>query len=1005
MNYCFTFPIVGKNKSKRFSRIVLSFFLASLFLISISANAQNKTDIHGTVVDSSGAPIASVSVLQMNSKVGTITDASGHFEIAAKLPSSLIFSYIGYESQTIEVRKNDNLQIVLRKSNAASLNDVIVVGYGTQKKEDVTGAISSVPQSRLTEIPSTNVLQSVEGSVPGLTITNTSSVPGKQPDIMVRGQNSIAAGSGPYIVVDGIPLIQTQGSSINDINPNDIASIQVLKDASATAIYGVRGSNGVILITTKRGKTGKPQIRYNGYTGIENIAHILEPRSPAAYIQKYADYLSATGQTQTSPVPNYSELPNYNAGKTTNWIDATTQTGIMQDHNLTVSGGSDKVKYYVGGEYMDQKGVIKGYQYKRVNIRSNLDIDITSFLKIGMSSYLTSNNYDGGRANLLLATAMSPYGNEFNADGSYDIYPMYPELLYVNPLLGLTTQQINRNVNINGNAYAEVTFPGVLKGLKYRLNAGYIYFPERSASYTGRADNDMLGTASITNAHTNNYTIENLLYYDKNWGKHHLDFTGLYSAQQRRYITATAGAKGFVNDIISFNNLGAGATQTSSSYSDRYASNSQMGRINYNYANRYLFSLTARRDGASVMGAHTTKYGIFPSAAFGWNISKEKFMQNISFVDNLKLRASYGKTGNEGIAVYQTITTENAVRYPFNGVSTIGVLAGNLGNANLHWESTKTLNLGIDFAFLNNRISGSIDAYRNNTYDLILKRSLPIITGYSSVLDNIGKTKNQGIELSLNTQNIAGNLFKWETSIVFSTNRNRIVDLYGDGKDDIGNRWFIGKPIGVIYDYKMLGVWQTGEDPSQVDPTAKPGDLKFADINGDHQITADDKVILGQTTPKWTGGITNTFHYKNFNLNIFIQTVQGVMKNDPDLSYADESGRRNTPAVIGYWTPTNGNNDFPSLAYNNTRGYGWARNASYTRLKDITLSYVFSQKIVDHLGLAGLTIYASGKNLYTDTKWIGWDPEDNYSSRGSGDWTNNYPLTRSYVFGINISLK
>ncbi|HEU0228353.1 MAG TPA: SusC/RagA family TonB-linked outer membrane protein, partial [Arachidicoccus soli] len=225
------------------------------------------------------------------------------------------------------------------------------------------------------------------------------------------------------------------------------------------------------------------------------------------------------------------------------------------------------------------------------------------------------------------------------------------------------------------------------------------------------------------------------------------------------------------------------------------------------------------------------------------------------------------------------------------------------------------------------------------------------------------------------------------------------------GKDDIGNRWFIGKPIGVIYDYKMLGVWQTGEDPSQVDPTAKPGDLKFADINGDHQITADDKVILGQTTPKWTGGITNTFHYKNFNLNIFIQTVQGVMKNDPDLSYADESGRRNTPAVIGYWTPTNGNNDFPSLAYNNTRGYGWARNASYTRLKDITLSYVFSQKIVDHLGLAGLTIYASGKNLYTDTKWIGWDPEDNYSSRGSGDWTNNYPLTRSYVFGINISLK
>ncbi|MGF7233284.1 SusC/RagA family TonB-linked outer membrane protein [Arachidicoccus sp.] len=1004
MRHNFISPKYGNGKPKVLLATFLLLFMF-FFILAVPVMGQNKLVVKGTVVNEKGEPLSNVSVLLAGTKTGTLTNTNGAFEITAPTAATLIFSFIGYESQNLVVGNQTNLKIILKSSKANSLNAVIVVGYGTQKKTDVTGAISSVPKGRLTQIPSTNVMQSVEGSVPGLTISSTSSVPGKQPDIMIRGQNSIGAGTGPYIVVDGIPLIQTQGGNLNDINPNDIESIQVLKDASATAIYGVRGSNGVILITTKRGKMGKPQLSYNGYTGVENIAHILTPRSAAQYIQKYADYLSATGQTQTSPVPNYSELPNYNNGKTIDWVKQVTQTGIMQDHNLTVSGGSDNVKYYVGGEYMDQKGVIKGYQYKRVNIRSNLDITITNFLKIGMSSFLTSNNYDGGRANLLLATAMSPYGNEYNADGTYSIYPMYPELLYTNPLLGLTTQQINRNVSINGNAYAEVTFPGVLKGLKYRLNAGYIYLPERSASYTGRADNDMLGTASITNAHTNNYTIENLLYYDKDWGKHHIDFTGLYSAQQRLYITATAGAKGFVNDIISFNNLGAGATQTSSSYSNRYGSNSQMGRINYNYDSRYLLSLTARRDGASVMGANTNKYGLFPSAAFGWNISRENFMKNVSFVNNLKLRASYGKTGNEGIEVYQTITTDNSVRYPFNGVSTIGVLAGNLGNANLHWESTKTFNLGLDFSLLNNRISGTIDAYKNNTYGLILKRSIPIITGYSSVLDNIGKTKNQGLELSLSSQNITNGLFKWETSVVFSTNRNRIVELYGDGKDDIGNRWFIGKPIGVIYDYKMLGVWQTGEDPSQVDPTAKAGDLKFVDLNGDHQITADDREILGQTSPKWTGGITNTFHYKNFNLNIFIQTVQGAMKNDPDLTYADESGRRNTPAVIGYWTPTNSNNDFPSLAYNNTRGYGWARNASYTRLKDVTLSYVFSQKILDHLGLAGLTIYATGKNLYTDTKWIGWDPEDNYSSRGSGDWTNNYPLTRSYVFGLNISLK
>lgn len=988
------------------------FVLFICVLATCRATAQNIKTIYGIVLDEHNAPLSSVSVTTKQAKVGTITDGSGRFELHATSSDSLVFSLIGYRIQTLAIDGQSTFRVVLLNEEAQALNDVIVVGYGTQKKSDVTGAIASVPKSRLSQIPATNVFSAIEGAIAGMNVTTTSSVPGSTPSMLVRGQNSITASTSPYIIVDGMPLIKTAGNTINDINPNDIASIEILKDASATAIYGVNGSNGVILITTKRGLTGKPIIRYNGYFGLENMAHVLTPLSGPEYVQKYADYKMESGSSDTAVLKNYGEWPNYWAGKTTNWLDLATQRGLMNDHDLSISGGTQDVKYYLGGEYMKQLGVVKGYQYHRANLRANLDINVTKFLTVGMSSLFTANNYDGGRANFLFATAMSPYGTPFNTDGTYDIYPMNPESLFLNPLLGLTTQQVRRTYNFNGNAYAEVKFSGVLSGLKYRLNANYIYYPERYASYTGRADNDLNGTAQIENDHTNNYTIENIISYTKDWGKHHVDFTGLYSAQERKYIQTIAKAVGFANDIFSFNNLGAGTTQSASSYADRYAQNSQMGRLNYTYSGKYLFTATVRRDGSSVMGGNTSKYGVFPSVAAGWNIYKENFMRDVNWVDNLKLRLSYGKTGNEAVGVYKTITTDNSVRYPFSGTAYTGIVAANLGNGDLHWENTKTFNAGLDFSVLKNRIGGTIDFYKGNTSDLLLSRGLPHITGYSSVLANIGKTSNTGIEVSLNTQNVVTENFKWESAIVFAANQNKIVDLYGDKKDDIGNRWFIGHPISVIYDYVMDGVWQTGEDASKQDPGAKPGDLKFKDVSSptnpgqpDGQITAEDKVILGQTQPKWTGGITNTLHYKNFNLSVFIQTVQGMMKNDVDLSYADELWRRNMPKAIGYWTPDNKNNDFPSLVYTNPRGYGYPRNASYTRIKDVTLSYIFSQKTLEKIHLNNLTVYVSGRNLYTFTNWIGWDPEDNYSTRGSGDWTNNYPLTRTFIFGVNVSIK
>jgi len=981
--------------------------LLAIFVIAGAGHLFAQTvpaEISGTVQDAKGVPIPGVTVKNLTSAKVVVSDGNGRYKIAAAKGESLSYSYIGYTTITQVVANQAVVNVKLQEAGDKTLNDVVVVGYGTQKRSDVTGSVVSVPKARLSQLPVTNVMQALEGAVAGVNVTTTSSVPGSQPATLVRGQNSINANSGPYVVVDGVPLTKT-GGSLNDINPNDIASMEILKDASATAIYGTNGSNGVILITTKRGTSGKPVIRYSGYAGLENLAHILTPRSGEEYVQKYADYLKQTNQVQQRPVPNIGELPAYNAGTTTDWVKEATQQGQMQDHNLSISGGSPDVKYFISGDYLKQKGVVKGYQFNRVALRSNLDVNVTSFLTVGTSLFLTSNNYDGGRANLLFATAMSPYGQEYNANGTYAIYPMNPEQLYTNPLLGLNTTQISRTTNINGNGYAEIKFPGVLQGLKYRLNAGYTYFPKREGSYIGRLANDMLGTARSFNASTNSYTVENILTYSKDIKKHHFDFTALYSAQERKYNETTAGGVGFINDELGLDNIGAGATQTSGSYRDRYGLNSQMGRLFYSYDSRYLLTITARRDGSSVFGANTTKYGVFPSAAIGWNISNESFMKNVSLVNNLKLRLSYGKTGNEAIPVYRTITTDGTSRSPFNGISTIGVQAGNLGNTSLQWETTKTANIGIDFGILKNRINGSIEAYQNKTNGLLLLRSLPIITGYNNVYDNIGKTENRGLELTLNTQNFVGDKFRWETMLVFATNKNKITSLYGDGKDDLGNRWFLGQPISIVYDYKMTGVWQTGEDVSKQDPTAKPGSLKFADLNGDGKITADDRTILGQIAPKWTGGITNTFHYKNVNLSIFIQTAQGMTKNNPDLTYGDETGRRNTPAEIGYWTPENMSQTRPALSYNNTLGYGYASDASYTRIKDVTLSYVFGQSVLDKLHLGSLTVYASGRNLHTFTKWVGWDPENNYSTRGSGDWVNNYPITRTFVFGLNVSLR
>jgi TonB-linked SusC/RagA family outer membrane protein len=987
--------------------------LNSLFLIAMTTYGQG-TSIKGTIRDAStGRTISNITVKVKGSSVSTQTNTVGSFNIQANTGNTLIISSVGYQEKEVVVPQGGIVDVTLVPSENV-LEELVVVGYGTQKRSDVTGSVASVPKDRLSKIPVTNVMQAIQGAVSNVTVSQASSIPGDAPSVQVRGKNSINATSEPYLVVDGIPLSRTDGS-INDINPNDIESVEILKDPSAVAIYGVNGSNGVILITTKRGISGTPRIRYSGYGGVENVAHILKPVSGGELLKRYAEYARINNGTlyNGGPVRNQFEFDNYTNGVTTDWLDAVMQTGVIQNHNVSLSGGSENAKYFVSGDYLDQKGVLLGYNYKRYSFRANTDFKPTKYLSVGTSSFIVAHNKDGGRASLLQAAAMSPYAKMYNDDGTLTQHPMYSEQLWTNPLLPTTLNPERRQFNISLNGYADLNFGELYKplaGLKYKLNAGYSYVPVRNNEYEGESVYNFAGMGRITNSESQSYTVENILTYSKDFGKHHVDFTGLYASKSKYWQQAIATGEVFPNDALEWGNLGAASTQKVSSQADLYRSISQMGRINYSYDSRYLFTATVRRDGASVFSKNS-KYGVFPSVAAAWNIHNESFMDGAKdVVDNLKWRISYGISGNEAIGIYQTLSLMDASTIALNGLSNTALnIRTRMGNDNLEWEKTKGLNTGVDFGLFKNRLSGSIDVYKTNSYDMLLLQRLPRLTGFAEVFSNLGKVSNTGIDLTLNTKNIVKDDFNWSSTLVFSRNKNKIVEVYGDGKEDLGNRWFIGHPLGVIYDFTKVGIWQEDEIKAGAnkgwDERAEAGSVKLADLNGDGLINESDRSVLGQTAPKWTAGLTNTFGYKAFTLNIFINTVQGALRNNPQIgSAADEMGRKSTPAELGYWTPENKSNEWRSLSNrSNVYGYGFPSNASFTRLKDVTLSYNMPQNTVNKLGINGATVYVSGRNLYTWTNWIGWDPEARDITRGYANDNLNYPMVRTYVLGVNLT--
>ena len=974
------------------TRLLSAFFFAT-FGVCAALPAQQIT-VHGTVTTETSEPIPLAEVTVKGTNIGARTNMKGEFTLS--LPdtnATLVVSRLGFARREVPLTGQSTLVVQL-VANPVALDSMVVVGYGSQKRSDVTGSVTSIDSTKLQNTASTNLTESLQGAMPGVSITNnSSSAEGDGSSIQIRGQRSILASNSPLVVIDGIPY----GGSLTDINQNDVSSIQVLKDASAAAIYGSRGSNGVILITTKKGGGGKPRISYQGNAGTQEISHMPHLMDGTEFAAFKCQQVN--GGTDCNSALTGTELTNLQAGNSTDWVGLATRTGVQQQHNLAVSGGTNGTSYYVAGSLLDVQGVAKNDDFKRYGVRVNLDQEVKSWIKLGTNTQLSLTDRGGIPASFSDAFFMNPLTNAKNPDGTLTVNPWPEDIFWNNPLQNLLAVNSDKSHQVFTSNYLQVDFP-FLKGLSYRFNGGINYTGRDEGTYYGRntlMGEKVEGLASTINTTTYDWTAENIVRYTRTIGLHSLDLTTLYSAAADNNDANELESQGFPNDVLTYYQANVGALLTPSYLVSHSRLISQMARLNYSYADRYLLTLTARRDGSSVFGVNN-KYGTFPSIAGGWNITNEPFW-HLPTVNSLKLRVSYGKNGNQAINPYQTLARLGTDSYVSGGQSAPGFIPDSLGNPNLKWETTTTLNFGLDFGLWQDRVHGSLDLYRASTSDLLLNRLISPVAGITSIAENIGKTQNKGIEFELSGVVLQHGSFTWSTDFNIAANRNKVVDLYGNGQDDVLNQWFIGQPINVNYGYKFDGIWQQGDDIAHsAQPTAQPGYIKILDANGDGQITPDDKVLIGNPNPSYTAGLTNTVKYKRFTLSAFLRSVQGVTRANSLLStnLTQEGVRRNT-IERQFWTPEDPINTYPSnvdMDASNQLSVQFYQDASFIRLQDLSLSYEMPVSWLSHLNATSLRLYVDGRNLWTHTDWTGLDPE--LSSQTA------IPQTRVIIGGIDV---
>jgi TonB-linked SusC/RagA family outer membrane protein len=999
-------------------KTILLSILMCFFAVVVHAQTRKIT---GQVVNAAtGKPIAGASVVVNASNNGAVTDDNGNFSvnIPSKGKVTLAVSFTGYTLQEIPVTTENNLLIKLTEE-VKELADVVVVGYGTVKKKDLTGAVASIKTDDIVRSNPTNAEKAMQGQFAGVNITKASNLPGQAFSMDIRGENTITGVTEPLVVIDGII-----GGRIEDINPADIQSIDILKDASSTAIYGSRGANGVVIITSKKGRSGRAKVSIDSYIGEKVPAHLPKFQTAQQFYQsQYTDIILNNGTPATF---SSNELEQINSGKSTNWVDEITKPGMQTGNTVSVSGGNSGTTYRFSGGYLQEDGNIVHTSYKRYNLNGAIDSRINNFIRVGFSAFINySENPRSSLETLRSAYRARPtgvvyYDDLVNPGDGYDLsqgpwngYAVWmgikdnqvlSPIVEANPA---NAEYLLKAANQMGNAFVELK---LIKGLTFRSSISASNIDTRTGDYRGTYSKDRAGVklprATYSTADMTSWTLDNQLSYDYSRGKSKVNATVLQSAYKSKTETYSIAVQNLPYASMWYN-LGTAGLSNITSVSSSFVQNtlqSYMGRVNYGYDDKYLITLTGRADGASQL-ANGHKWAFFPSGAIAWRIAQENFFkENVRAFSDLKLRLSYGQVGNANVDPYSTQAQILNTIYAYDQTVGNGFAPGSLGNQDLKWERSEEFNIGLDMGFLNNRITGTIELYKRNTKDLILQENLPTSTGFNVVTANVGKISNKGIEVLINTQNINSKNFTWGTTINFSRNINRIEALANGVDAIIGNALFVGKSVKSYYDYQFDGIWQIADSAQAAAFGQKPGQVKVVDNHKDGVISSatgkDDRVVLGTQLPKFTIGMTNRFTYKDFDLSFFMYLRNGTMFMNGLFgggTMADYTNNRYNHIVLNYWTRNNPTNDMYGVGisqpYKNAIAY---QHANFLRVSDITLGYTMPKAKLDKLSIDRLRVYVQISNPFIFTKYHGLDPEFNGNT-----YIDDVPNI-VYTFGVNL---
>ncbi|MDR0756816.1 MAG: TonB-dependent receptor [Tannerella sp.] len=998
-------------------------------------HAQRK--VNGTVVDVNGEPIIGANIVESGTSNGTISDINGAFVLTVSNPdASLNVSFIGYQPVLFPLNGKSEAAIVL-KEDLQNLDEIVVVGYGTARKRDLTGSVASVKSEKLHETASFSTIQALQGQAAGISVMRTNSTPGGSASIRIRGNRSLKATNDPLYVVDGIPIVV----GLDELSSADIESIDILKDASATAIYGSRGANGVILITTKKGRAGHTQIDYNGYYGVQQASRTVDMMNGAEWVELVREANRATTKTTPYPLtpslewdrqigyftsdPNviskietgYDEQGVWHPERVpyTDWMAEALQTAPIQNHEVSVRGGTDKIKLSASATWFSQEGIVKGQGYDRYSARVNFDWELNRFVTVGAQTQFSHFDREAGANVYHESRGIYPLADIYDENGNYVTARPGNDPQLWNQFLNLDNRlRTQVKDRFFGSYYLEAKLPF---DVRYRSNVGIDVGPYYDNEFYGALSSDRSGSpARAVNRKDNRrmYTWENLLMYNKTIrGIHNLGLTLLQSIQEETQETAEISVRDLPYENQLWYNVGSAETIVSvASNYVRWRLASFMGRVNYSLMDRYLLTVSARYDGSSRL-AQGHKWVLFPSAALAWRIKEEAFLQDVEALSNLKLRLGFGVTGNTAIDPYKTQGNLSYGRYSYDTQGVLSFYQNEMPNPYLTWEKTSQWNAGLDFGFLNGRIGGVLDFYYQETNDLLMDRQLPIVSGFSGVTSNIGKIKNRGVELTVNTVNIERKDFRWTTDLLLAANREEIDELYNGKVDDVGNGWFIGMPVKVFYDYKADGIWQLEdtEELAKWGGVFKPGDVKVVDKNGDYRITSEDRFVLGQVEPKLNLSLSNYFNYKGVDLNFSLYGAFGQMRKfERNWSL---NGRYNC-AKVDYWRivgedangnpVSNGSNeaprpnrDFENPNYIDALYYA---SSSFLRVQQVTLGYTLPSASIRKLGISKFRVYGTVQNAWVFTNFPGIDPELGNKDDNRGF---NEPTPRTFLLGLNLS--